>query len=193
MKCNDPATADRLFKDNEGLVGLVLKHFHGTGTEARRLADELRTAGVAALWRAARHFDPTRGVQFSTFAYSCVMGEVRNARRRLAPNTFLNGQPVLTFSDLGEDGGLPAGVKEEGGTDTNFDRIDNRELLNQLLAALPADQRRVVELVHLEQLGTDGASKQLGITRNTARQLLESGMKRLRAEVNDRGMWNLAP
>ena len=68
---------DKLVTDNLRLVGMVIKRFTGSGIDT----EDLFQIGCVGLVKAARDFDDGRGVKFSTYAVSKIMGEIRSYLR----------------------------------------------------------------------------------------------------------------
>ncbi len=68
---------DRLVTENIRLVGMVIKRFGGPGADP----EDLFQIGCLGLVKAARDFDEDRGVRFSTYAVSKIMGEIRSYLR----------------------------------------------------------------------------------------------------------------
>ena len=68
---------DRAVRDNIGLVHSCARHFRGRGVEY----DDLFQAGCLGLVKAVDHFDPERGVRFSTYAVPVILGEIRRLFR----------------------------------------------------------------------------------------------------------------
>ena len=62
---------------NVGLVRSLVPRFLGRGLEY----DDLFQAGCIGLLKAADHFDPARGYQFSTYAVPVILGEMRRLFR----------------------------------------------------------------------------------------------------------------
>ena len=60
-----------------GLVRSLVPRFLGRGLEY----DDLFQAGCIGLLKAADHFDPARGFQFSTYAVPVILGEMRRLFR----------------------------------------------------------------------------------------------------------------
>lgn len=60
-------------EENLGLVHLCANRFRGKGIEY----DDLYGAGCMGLVKAARAFDETRGVKFSTYAVPVILGEIK--------------------------------------------------------------------------------------------------------------------
>ncbi len=63
--------------DNLGLVHACAKRFKGRGMEY----DDLYQAGCLGLVKAADHFDPALGYQFSTYAVPVIIGEIKRLFR----------------------------------------------------------------------------------------------------------------
>lgn len=68
---------DQAVRDNIGLVHSCARHFRGRGVEY----DDLFQAGCLGLVKAVDHFDPERGVRFSTYAVPVILGEIRRLFR----------------------------------------------------------------------------------------------------------------
>lgn len=64
-------------EDNLGLVHLCANRFRGRGIEY----DDLYGAGCIGLVKAARAFDESRGVKFSTYAVPVILGEIKRLFR----------------------------------------------------------------------------------------------------------------
>lgn len=82
-----PASArarDTLVRENVGLVHFLARRLHGTLADDADL-DELVSAGMIGLLRAAETFDATRGLAFSTFATARIRGAMLDELRRLDP------------------------------------------------------------------------------------------------------------
>lgn len=57
------------------------------------------TRGIEGLWKAAKKFDPTKGVKFSTYAYSWIFRETRT--RTKADRALPTDKPAFSGSDDG--------------------------------------------------------------------------------------------
>lgn len=64
-------------EENLGLVRLCAGRFKGKGIEY----EELYSAGCIGLLKAAKSFDSTRGVRFSTYAVPVILGEIKRLFR----------------------------------------------------------------------------------------------------------------
>lgn len=100
--------------------GLILDHLemvrHVVGKLVAQLpagvdVENLESAGVLGLVEAANNFDPTRGIQFKTFAYVRVRGAVLDELRRNSPLPQQMLQTVARIRKAYRD--LPAPVTVE--------------------------------------------------------------------------------
>lgn len=72
-----PENADALITENLALVHACANRFRGRGAAY----EELFSAGCVGLCKAARHFDPSRGFAFSTYAVPVILGEIKRVFR----------------------------------------------------------------------------------------------------------------
>lgn len=72
-----PTVLDRLVEDNMGLVRMAVKRYRGFGVEE----DDLIQIGSVGLIKAARDFDESKQVQFSTYAVAKIIGEIKTYLR----------------------------------------------------------------------------------------------------------------
>lgn len=68
---------DDFAQRNMGLVHSLANRFRGRGIEY----EELFSAGCVGLVKAAKHFDESRGLQFSTYAVPVILGEIKRLFR----------------------------------------------------------------------------------------------------------------
>ena len=72
-----PALKDRLVEENLGLVRMVAKRYRGFGVEE----EDLIQIGSMGLIKAARDFDESKQVRFSTYAVAKIIGEIKTYLR----------------------------------------------------------------------------------------------------------------
>lgn len=68
---------DRFVEQNLGLVHSLANRFRGRGVEY----EELYSAGCVGLVKAAKGFDESRGLMFSTYAVPVILGEIKRLFR----------------------------------------------------------------------------------------------------------------
>ncbi len=72
-----PALKDRLVEENLGLVRMAVKRYRGFGVDE----EDLFQIGSVGLIKAARDFDDSRQVRFSTYAVTKIIGEIKTYLR----------------------------------------------------------------------------------------------------------------
>jgi RNA polymerase sporulation-specific sigma factor len=77
----DRRARDRLIESNLGLVGAIVGKFCGPGEDR----EDLFQVGSVGLIKALERFDPSRGFNFSTYAFHTILGEVRRYLRDKGP------------------------------------------------------------------------------------------------------------
>jgi RNA polymerase sigma factor (sigma-70 family) len=88
------ACLDHLMVQHDALVHWVIRHY-GSGPLSY---DEALQAGRIGLWQALRHFDPARGVTFSSYAVVAIGRHIDRERQRFRrfwrPRPFLPPNPL---------------------------------------------------------------------------------------------------
>lgn len=72
-----PLLEDRLVEENLGLVRMAVKRYRGFGVED----EDLLQIGSIGLIKAARDFDESKQVKFSTYAVAKIIGEIKTYLR----------------------------------------------------------------------------------------------------------------
>lgn len=99
-KNGDKDALDIIVRENEGLVWSVVKRFLNRGYEA----NDLFQTGVIGLIKAAKRFDSSYGVKFSTYAVPLIMGEIKR---------FLRDDGMIKVSRKYKEISVRAGVVRE--------------------------------------------------------------------------------
>ncbi|MBQ2668637.1 MAG: sigma-70 family RNA polymerase sigma factor [Clostridia bacterium] len=186
--------------ENVGLVRALVPRFLGRGIEY----DDLFQAGCVGLMKAAAHFDPDRGYQFSTYAVPVILGEMRRLFRdggtvkvsrglrelslkavRTAERIAMETGSEPTVSELAAELGvspekcaeaLNAGMppvsltreEDDGENDipvaSHEEKISDRLALRQVMAALPDDDRRLLQYRYYGNKTQVETAKALGIS-----------------------------
>ena len=104
---NDRAVMERLAADNMGLAYSVANKYRGCGMDM----DELESAALFGLAKAALSFDPAKNIPFSSFVYPVIENAIRMDLRKLKRHfgqisldaeryTAENGKYAVTLLDL---------------------------------------------------------------------------------------------
>ena len=148
------ALRQRIIEENINLVYAIAKQ------RFRRIdPDELIGVGCEGLMRAVDRFDPERGYEFSTYASRAIWSHMLRSLSQARPTAEL-------FDGLS--------VPERGG-----DRLLAQEAAG-LISRLPDRQRRAVWLRFWRDKKLEDIGKEMGISKERARQLIMHGITRLR-------------
>ncbi len=79
-KQGDKASRDKIFQQNAGLIRACALRYRGLGE-----LDDLFQQGAIGLLKAIDRFDPSYGVEFSTYAVPVILGEIRRYLRDNLP------------------------------------------------------------------------------------------------------------
>lgn len=174
----------RLFLGNLRLV------FHWTKGAAASVgpqaAQDAFQAGCVGLGAAIQRWDHRRGGAFSTYASWCIRGEVRRWRtgERLTPGGDASAErcTVIPLPDLGAD---DPGLTWDGGVELVTERRARAETVELVLARLTDRQADVLRRRHglydgRPPMTLDAIGRQLGVTRERARQIERDALTRLR-------------
>ena len=134
--------------------------------------EEALQAGRIGLWRAIRHYDPSRGFAFSTYAWVAIQRAIQHAAKEEKKLPQDLGMQVLSKHGYTLE-------LEEG-----MDQVWVVQALNELVAQLPWRLRRIIEgrygfggrgFEKLDELGDE-----LGISGEWVRQLQQEALAWLR-------------
>lgn len=156
MKRTEP---ERLFEENTRLAHSVLwKNYPAFAAD-----EDLHQEALLGLWRACLTYDPKRS-QFPTYAYTCILNQVRMAMRNQAkqPPTVSLETPIPEQDGLTLEGTLEELVPS---LDDGF--IDLKDFLRELS---PRDQLLVQ--CRLEGLSQKQTAERLGLTQPYCSRLL---------------------
>lgn len=160
------ACLDRLMRQHEGLVHHVLRRqVSGAATY-----DDVLQEGRIALWQAILHFDPQRGVAFSTYAGAAIRYRIWDTAQW--------AEPLITEPFADEAEGALEVVEED------LRRADVREALVEAVSRLPERLRQVITAAY----GLDGQpprtlvaiGRHFGVTKEMARYWRNNGLVLLR-------------
>ena len=141
-----------LVNDNMGLAAKIAANRLHTVRTAEDKEDIFQDAYVA-LMIAAEHYDETKGIKFSTYAYRVIqrkLNEETNRKQMEMGNIHiwrtskLGSRPDLKPDFIGEN--LMKTIKSDEDMDKEISLKRNRELLLKYINRLPEDIRIVLEL-----------------------------------------------
>ena len=136
-------------------------------------------AGLDGLIRAARHFDPSRGLRFTTLAYTCVRNEVD----RVLPATMVKSRRLTSGLRLHADPRTEKRwwpVSHEPSPAARMEAAEEASKVKAILATLPDRTREVVARRFLDGCQYADIARRLGLTTSRACQIAKEGLAMLR-------------
>jgi RNA polymerase sigma factor (sigma-70 family) len=134
------------------------------------------------LWKALDNFDPTRGVKWSTYAFTAI--------DRASKRAFTAAQNTPTLQSFDEEGStLPdrAVAREDGpeeprDADTELHAAVGRQLAGGILSRLGPGHRRLVERVVFEGLTADQIAEQDGHPAKVVKANIKAALRAMSAK-----------
>lgn len=166
---------------------LVVDNLAMAAREARRWRhvpieqEDLAADGVLGLIRAAKRFDPRRGVPFAVFALMFVRGAIlETIRTRVRSRTLRDGGFVQEFSFEtvpGDDD-----LRSYDPPDTRPAPDEMVEMLDRLrvLGTIPAGERHALIRTQVDGASSDEVARELGVSQRRVHALTSTGSRRLR-------------
>ena len=147
--------------------------------------EDLISAGVLGLVRAARRYDPDHPAEFKTFAYACIRGavleELRRRRKAKAARTPDGWSSVVSLQELTEEGtsGLSRRAESAPTPDQQAEQNESLALLTEAIDELPRRERVTLVLYAERHLTLKQIARVLGVTEGRASQLHSAAVAKL--------------
>jgi RNA polymerase sigma-70 factor (ECF subfamily) len=136
----------------------------------RSVAEDIVSDTFVAVWRQAADFENRSAV--ATWLLAIARYKALSARERLvAPHEPLD-EIAATLVDPGH------------GPDAGIERRDSARFLRQCLAALPAEQAMLLDLVYFRDKSVREAAAITGVSENTVKSRMYLGRRKLAAMLN---------
>jgi len=179
---------DALIAQHLHFPEVIARQFAATPTRAAFLED-LIAAGNVGLVEAAEHFDPHRGVRFSTFAWPRIRGAMVDGLRTSARyrrsdvarhRASAACEPTCRVADRwhDEDSSDELARAEEA---LDLNRCLPR--LGEALARLPRRERELMELHYFGGLPLSQIAARMGVHRSRCTRLHQHALARLNVEI----------
>jgi RNA polymerase sigma factor (sigma-70 family) len=163
-QAGEAASLDYLMARHDGLVHHLLRQ----QCSGNLTYDEVLQEGRIGLWQAILHFDPARGVAFSSYAAVAIIRHIWRAVQHDRRTASVPGR-------------TPPG--ESGDPTAELEQHEVGAVLHALVATLPAQQQRVVCAYY----GLDGqggcSTGELGQQWGCSRQAIHYHLRRARAHL----------
>ncbi|MBO7726174.1 MAG: sigma-70 family RNA polymerase sigma factor [Thermoguttaceae bacterium] len=176
VKAGDALAFEELMNRYQGKVLSMLIHF----TESRQQAEELTQDIFMNIYKARGRYEPT--AKFKTWLYKIVenrgLNFLRSRKRR--PERLLNTSPP---NDGGGAGGEENLLAQSGYLPARqYDRAEEREMVNLALRSLDPRYREAVLYHHIEGMDYSQIGQIMDLTPSAVKSLLHRARRRL-AEI----------
>ena len=215
MNKKRPATdIDSLVENNQGLVYHLALRIHRR-LPVKQDLDDLIGYGMIGLVEAAKKYQPNRGIEFTTFAYPRVNGSIydgvsklswmsRSRYKRLmkerarleaesaegdGANSTANtstSEELINVSSLDPESAQALAVDEDDNASAHVAKIEEKNILGNLIEELPNREKRLITIVYIEGLTLQEASERLGISKSWASRMHRKTLTHLANEMRDR-------
>ena len=168
-----PEAIEVLYDRYAGLAyGLALRIVGDAGR-----AEDVVQEVLVSVWRKPERYDPARG-SFRTWLMTLVRNRTSDCLRG-------------TWRRQGDDVELADDLQDLSGHSDPWPAVAlslERDVVREALAALPAEQRQVVELAHYGGLSHSEISARLGLPLGTVKGRLRLAMEKLHSFLTARGV-----
>ncbi len=193
---------DKLIEDHLGLVYFL-------ATKVRRNLpiahdfDDLVGYGMVGLVEAANHYKPSKGTEFTTFAFPRVNGSIYDGvsklswmsrarysrlvrERRLAE---LNGieleqRDLINVSSLDDEVVREPESEEQNSVENQFSRGEEEERLGLLIEELPVRERQLIQLIYIEGVSLVQAAERIGVSKSWGSRMHQNILEKLAKLLN---------
>jgi RNA polymerase sigma-B factor len=137
--------------------------------------DDLRQVGAIGLLKAARRYDPARGVPFPAYAIPVILGELRHHVRDLAwPVRVPRAERARAFA-------VP--LEEETNAEEALDGADDRVLVAELLDGLRRSDRDIVRRYFFDDRSQAEVARELGMSQIQVSRALRAALAAMRVRL----------
>lgn len=179
-----------MITENIGLVRAIAKKFH---TNSVISYEDLIQEGCIALIKAAKKYNPDRGVRFSTVAWNYVRNHLirycnnESTLIRIPESQKHNRQELpmvsksldYTFSEAGND------FHDIVGEDSSYglEQIENKEFLKNCFGRLTEKQKDVVFKYFFEEKNLAEIGREIGYSRSYVKKIKDKAIKEMQKAV----------
>jgi RNA polymerase sigma factor (sigma-70 family) len=181
---------ERIVRENTGLVGMLvnrtLRLFPRLPTGYDR--EDLQSLGYLGLLRAAKTFDPGRGVAFSTYAYRCIETTISGALKRETDRQ-IDCISLSLLTNEFEDHPLEDQIPDKG-VDAAAEALNSceRELFERAVEGLPEKQARLVRALYFDGDSVVQVAQRWGINAQAVQNIHVKALKALRVRLKRLGV-----
>jgi RNA polymerase sigma factor (sigma-70 family) len=181
---------ERIVRENSGLVGAfvnrTLRLFPRLPSGYDR--EDLQSLGYMGLLRAAKTFDPERGVAFSTYAYRCIETTIAGALRRETDRQ-IDCISLSLLIGADEDNPLEDQIAHQG-PDASVEALNTveRELMEQAMEGLPDQQVKLIHALYFDGDSVPQVAQQWGLNPQAVQNIHIKALKAMRVRLKRLGV-----
>lgn len=178
---------DRLVASCVPMVhGLVVSVLH-VG-KWHRDYDDAVSAGMEGLVRAANKFNHVRGVQFSTYAFTCIRRDLISFSRKWLRNgvTGLNDEYLKDHGRVDQEFAYLDELPNRSNDDPDEEDVQHlRHKIGEAMKCLDARTRNILDLRYCRGRSLRQVANAYRLTRERIRQIERVGMNKIREKLAD--------
>lgn len=160
-------TFEQILAGHEALARKIAHNYKDRGTDL----DDLQQLALIGLYQGYMHYDPDRGVKFSTYAVYWIKKQVLGA---------FNSKADDGADDESHGVGVSTGAKTYTGTASEAKPCSEREKM-QLPMDMPPLEKDIIQLSIGEQLSLKEISARLKLSVERVKQHRQKALRRIRA------------
>ena len=176
-KMNTKAEMQKLVLKNMGLAYRIAWEYHGRGIEQ----EELQSAALYGLVKAAHGFDRSRGVPFPAYASAVMRNAVRIEFRKAGKDQRCVSMEEKIRGST-EDGNIGVWADRSACRENGFERVEEKDFIPSLFSAseLTGKEQKAVWMVVCRGMTQKEAGEQIGLSQSHVSRRIRSGIKKIR-------------
>lgn len=168
---------DELIKSNIGLAFHIAKQYMGSID-----LDDLCQVSIFGLMDAAEHYDPEKGVPFSSFAGVCIKNRIlRELSREDKNKTNLSLYETISVDESGNALKVEDVIEDVRGRES-LERIEIRLMLQSILSQMAPMEKKMI-LMYISGARQADIGKRMGISQSCVSKLLKKTFEKMRRSL----------
>lgn len=179
IKDGDNDALDKLIKHNLRFVISVAKKYRSKTDVS--FAD-LISEGNIGLIKAAKKFDPTRNIKFSSYAVWWIKSSINECIDCYKGNIEYNFVDDYQIVNLAEKDNLYDDVNDE--FERKMNNLQSRQsAIDDLVKCLEERERKIIMLFYWREMNLEEISREMCLTKERVRQIKDSALVKLKCEA----------
>lgn len=168
----------KMFNDNVRLVYRVYEEKISSHQNANQMREDLLQIGMLSLWKCCMRYDPSRGIEFSTYAYNSIRNSMKCALVRESKKTAYLVSMSKQVSSEAED--CPITYEDVIASPVNVSsEVEINNLVEQISKTIGDNAEKVISMIREGHSQVDIA-KEMKLTRASVGRILKEFRKKLK-------------